>query len=302
MELKHMQTFVTVVQLGTLVAAARTLGYSQATVTLHVQELERALGAPLFDRVGKSVVITEAGRRAYARGLVLMDGVRELTRDVAAAHAGETGVVRLGAIEPTASTRLPAPMRRLGQAHPGITLHLEVGGTGTISDRVASGELDIGIATPPPARYELDFEPLFDEQLVLVLPAAGAKRGAARAADVGRLNVLLTENGCAYRQHIDDAFSRVGHPLRVHQEIGSVGAILACVRAGMGVGIVPAQAVPPRDPSLVVRSLVDLPLSIPVGVVSRRRTGRPAVLVSTVREHLIKDLRTSRASRSPRHT
>src|SRR5688500_5941092 len=98
MELRHMRTFVTVVQRGTLIAAARALGCSQATVTLHVQELERACGARLFDRIGKSVVITEAGRRAHARAVLLLDAVEEMQRDVAAAHAGDTGLVRVGAI------------------------------------------------------------------------------------------------------------------------------------------------------------------------------------------------------------
>jgi DNA-binding transcriptional LysR family regulator len=300
MELRHMRTFVTVVQLGTLIAAARALGYSQATVTLHVQELERAFGAPLFDRIGKSVVITEAGRRAHARAVQLLDAIDEMKRDVAAAHAGDSGLVRIGSIEPTASARLPPVLRRLAQARPGITVRLEIGGTGTISQRVAAADLDIGIATTP-RHQDIDFEPLFDEPLVLVFPATASAPRTVRAADVHSLHVLLTEDGCAYRRHIEEAFGSIGQRLRVHQEIGSVGAILACVRAGMGVGIVPARALPAQDPSLVTRHLADLPLSIPVGLVSLRRTGGPSALVSTVREHLTEGLRapasTSRGSR-----
>lgn len=125
---------------------------------------------------------------------------------------------------------------------------------------------------------------------MLVLPPMGVRR-TIRAADVGAMQILLTEDGCAYRRHIDEAFSRIGRRLRVHQEIGSVGAILACVRAGMGVGIVPARAVPAHDSSLVTRQVADLPLSIPVGLLSRRGTGGSAVLVSTVRDHLERGLR-----------
>ncbi len=290
-----MRTFVAVVERGTLIAAARALGCSQATVTLHIQELERELGAPLFDRVGKSVVITGAGRRAHARAVHLLDAIDEMKRDVAAAHAGDTGLVRVGSIEPTASSRLPPLLRALAQSRPGITIRLEIGGTGTICRRVESGDLDIGIATTPPPAHALEFEPLFEEPLVFVQAAGARARRTIRAADVGGMTVLLTEDGCAYRKRIEEAFSSHGHQLRVHQEIGSIGAILACVRAGMGVAIVPARAVRPDDATLVARKLADLPLTIPVGLVGRRRAGGPAVMVTTVREHLKQGLLRSRA-------
>lgn len=286
MELRHLRTLVTVVEQRTLIAAARSMGCSQATVTLHIQELERALGARLFDRVGRSVVITDAGRRASERAVHLLDAVDEMQRDVAAVHAGDSGLVRVGAIEPTASARLPPLLRRLARARPGVTVRLEIGGTGTISQRVASRELDLGIATAPPAEHGLEFEPLFDERLVLALPATAPVPRAIRARDVSAMTVLLTEDGCAYRRRIEEVFSSRGEPFRVHQEIGSIGAILACVRAGMGVAIVPARAIPDGDASIVVRKLADLPLSIPVGLVARRQAGGAAAIVLAVREHL----------------
>ena len=287
MEMRHLRTFVTVIERGTLIAAARALDCSQATVTLHIQELEREFDAPLFDRVGKSVVITEAGRRAHARAVHLLDAVSEMKRDVQAAHVGDTGLVRLGSIEPTASVRIPPLLQRMAQARPGVEVRLETGGTGTICQRVASADLDIGIATMPPAELRLEFEPLFDEELVLVLPATARPSRPIRAQDVAGMTVLLTENGCAYRRRIDECFEIAGHRIQVRLEIGSVGAILGCVRAGMGVAIVPALAVPTSDPTLITRRIRDLPLGIRVGLVSRPQSGGASALVRAVRQHLV---------------
>ena len=111
MELRQLTTFVTVVQEGTFSAAARALNYSQAAVTLHIQQLERELGARLFDRIGKSVRITPAGRRTHARARQILEAAEEMRRDAVAIEAGHAGQVALGCIEPTATVRLPRRAR-----------------------------------------------------------------------------------------------------------------------------------------------------------------------------------------------
>jgi DNA-binding transcriptional LysR family regulator len=288
MEFRQLQTFVAVVEHGTLIAAARALGYSQATVTLHIQELERELGAPLFDRVGKSVVITEVGRRVHRRAQQMLHAVDDMRRDVRASRAGERGLVRLAAIEPTASVRLPALIRKLCAMRPELDVRLSIAGGSGVADRVAGGDADLGIATPPPAASELAFEPLFDEPLVAVATRARARRLplVLRWRDLDGERILLTEHGCAYRRTIDEAFSQRGFRLRIGLEIGSTLGLLECVRQGVGVAIAPASAVQANDKLLVRRPIADVPLSIPVGFVTRPRIGEEGVLGRAVKEAL----------------
>jgi DNA-binding transcriptional LysR family regulator len=302
MELRQLATFVMVVREGTLSAAARALTYSQAAVTLHIQQLERELGARLFDRVGKSVRITPAGRRAHARALQILEAAEEMRREAAAIDAGDAGQVALGCIEPTASVRLPRALARLWTAYPKIEVRVEVGGTTSTSERVAAGGLDLGIASRPPAGLPLTFEPLFQERLVVVVSAARARklRAPLRARDLSDAGVVLTEHGCAYRRAVEEAFAARGAHLRISLEMGSTAALLGCVREGLGAAIVPAAALRHQGKGLAVREIADLPMSIAVGLVARAQIGDASGAVRIVREHLRARLREAGAKRQGR--
>ena len=287
MELRQLTTFVAVVRHGTLSAAAAALDYSQASVTLHVQQLEQAVGAPLFDRIGRSVALTPVGRRVHERALQILQAVGDLERDAAAMHAGDAGAVRIGSIEPTASCRLPAAVQRLRAARPGIDLRVEVGGTATMIARVRAGEVDFAITTTPPPDAGVLFERWFDERLVAVVPRRDGRARHRRltAAHLAAGGVVLTEHGCAYRQAIEAAFARRGARIAVRRQMGSVPAVIASVRNGLGVGIVPVTSVSTVDADYVVRPIADVPLRVAVGLTTRPSLAEPSRLVQVVRDH-----------------
>src|SRR5262245_16776904 len=107
MDLRLLQTFRTVVEVGSLLRAADALQYAQSTITVHLQQLEAALGVALFARQGKRMQLTEAGRALYDETAQLfrcVDGLQQRLADLA---TGLGGYIRMGAIEPTASLRLP---------------------------------------------------------------------------------------------------------------------------------------------------------------------------------------------------
>ena len=291
-------TFTTVVKAGTFLATSRALGYSQSTVTLHIQELEHELGVPLFQRAGKRVALTEAGRRLTTRATQILDALGELTRDMASLRGGGAGTVRIGVIEPTASVRLPPVLAALCAALEGLDVRLEIAGTGTVVRRVAAGELDFGIATPPDPDTSLRFEPLFEERLVLAVPRGAplARRRSISVRDLEHARVLLTEQGCAYRRAVQAALSRDGRQIPVVHEIGSVAAILSSVRSRLGVGIVPLSAVPSGLPGVVSRAISDLDVRIPVGLVLRAAVGSPSPAAEAALSHIRSGLR--RKSRS----
>jgi len=105
MELRHLDTFATVLAQGTFLAAARALGCSQSTVTLHIQELERELGVPLFTREGRRARLTPAGESLRHLTQRVRDSVAALRRGAEEVRDGSAGEVALGAVEPAASLR-----------------------------------------------------------------------------------------------------------------------------------------------------------------------------------------------------
>ena len=148
MELRFLETFATVLDAGTFLAAARTLRCSQSTVTLHIQELERELGLQLFSREGRRVRLTPAGESLRALSQRVRDSVLALRRGAEELRDGGAGEVALGAVEPAASTRISPVLASFSQARPRLRLRLEVSGTATLSRRVADGQLAFAVVSP----------------------------------------------------------------------------------------------------------------------------------------------------------
>ncbi len=119
------------------------------------------MGVKLFARQGKKMQLTEAGRSLCNQADYLLNYVATLQQHMADLVGSEAGHVRLGAVEPTASLRLPPLLVEFCNACPKVRLSLEVSGTQGISSRVADGALDLGICPPPAAQPALLFEPLF---------------------------------------------------------------------------------------------------------------------------------------------
>lgn len=269
MELRHIYTFQAIVKEGSFLKAAEKLMYAQSTITLHIQQLEAELGVKLFLRQGKKVQLTEAGRSLQEQADSLVARAMALQQTMFDLVAGEAGHVRIGVIEPTASLRLPQILAPFCQERPRIRLTIEVGNTRAISQRVACGALDIGICSLPEAHFGLDFEPLFVEQLALLLPEQHPLAGEAviRVRDLAKQRLLLTEEDCSYREVIESALLKRGTNPYSGLEIGSLETIKSAVQSGMGLAILPRAAITPVPARTVLREIEGLELSLPVGLV-----------------------------------
>src|SRR5260370_37179149 len=178
-DLRQLATFRAAAEQRTFVEPAKTLHYSQSTVTVQVKQLEAELGTPLFTRIGKRATLNEAGRALYEHAVAVLDHVDGVRQRMTEFAAGEAGHVRLASIEPTASLRLPALLADFLSTRSKVRLTVEVGGARTVSQMVASGNVDLGLASPPPAGLRRTFEPLFQQPLAVPLDAADplARRG-----------------------------------------------------------------------------------------------------------------------------
>jgi DNA-binding transcriptional LysR family regulator len=271
MELRHLETFDAACRHGSFVKAAAQLQYAQSTITLQVQQLEQDLGVKLFERDGRRLRLTEAGRLLRDRAERLLEGVTSLKETMAAIATGDAGYVRFGAIEPAASRRLAPLLVSFSRERPNVRLSIEVSGTVSISERVASGELDAGLCSPPSSRLGLAFEPLFVEPMALLLPEDDplAFAGEVPLDALRHVRLLLPDAGCAYRELIERSLGEHGFAPRVQFEISSMGMLARAVQAGMGAAIIPCASADPPPAGTAFRQVAGIDLGLQLGLVRR---------------------------------
>jgi DNA-binding transcriptional LysR family regulator len=291
MDVRHLQTFDAIVKAGSFVGAAEKLGYSQSTITVQVQALERELGMPLFARDAKRLTLTEAGRLFgdhVNRMLESLDLMRQAMDDL---RSGDAGLVRIAAIDPAAS-RLAPIFSNFMRHRPKARIVLEGGGTNSVAKLVAAGVVDVGLSSHPPAQLGLTFEPLYVEEQSVLLPANHplASRAKIRAKDVMGTRVLLTDQHCHFREMTENGFMSRGLHIEPSMEIGNYDALRRAVQNGLGIAIMPARAATPLPEGTVLRPLEGVKVGLPIGLVRRADAGPPGralqLLIEEIREGL----------------
>ncbi|MCA3865446.1 MAG: LysR family transcriptional regulator [Burkholderia sp.] len=236
MNIPLLETFRAVVQEGSALRAAERLGCTQSNVTARLRQLEESLDAPLFDRHGKRLVLNDAGRRLMPycdRILRLVDEATQVVRDTPVARS-----FRLGSMESTAATRLPALAAALKAHDPALGLVVQIGGEPDLADALLRGRLDAALTARAIVRPGLRYEPAFAEDMVLVSAATVTSRQLM--AD-NTVRLLAFHDGCPYRAVAEHWLKARGVAIESVSSFGTFGAILGCVAAGMGVAIVPKR-------------------------------------------------------------
>lgn len=257
LHLDHLRAFVTVAELGSFTAAAGRLQLTQPAVSLQVRQLERQLGTPLVERVGRVVRPTPAGEALLvhaARIEAALDGALDAVSRHRAAGGGR---LRLGTGATACIYLLPPVLKRLRQRFPDLDLTVTTGNTADIVKAIDTNQLDLGLVTLPVAGRHLEVTPVLRDEFVLVAPRGMALPRRITAAALAGRPVLLFEPGGNTRRITDAWLARAGVPLRPAMSLGSVEAIKALVGAGLGCAVIPGLAVRDRraDADLVVRPL-----------------------------------------------
>ena len=201
MELRHLRYFVALAECLSFTRAAERVHVTQSTLSHQIRQLEDELGHPLFERMGKRVVLTEAGETfvAYAsRALLEVDhGLAHLKR------AGDelTGEVRIGATGSFNVGFVPECLAIFLKRNPTVKVSVEELSADTIGQRLIDETLEVGVAYEPPDPTHLWFEPLYTEEMVLVVgprhPLAQRKR--VRMVELHRQNLVLLPHSFATR-------------------------------------------------------------------------------------------------------
>ncbi|HEX2556225.1 MAG TPA: LysR substrate-binding domain-containing protein [Microvirga sp.] len=234
-ETADLHVFLTVVEAGGVTRAAERLHRVQSNVTARIRRLEEDLGAVLFARAGRGLQLTPAGRRLvpYAERLLALAGeARDALQETQA-----RGVLRLGAMESTAASRLPEPLSRFHAACPAVTVELSTGDPRALTAAVLAGTLDAALVAEPVADPRLAVRPVFAEEIVVVARAGHPRIASPR--DVAPRTMLAFHPGCPHRKRMEDWFDRAGVPVERVVELSSYHAMLGCAVAGMGAAFLP---------------------------------------------------------------
>jgi DNA-binding transcriptional LysR family regulator len=241
MELAELEIFRTVVAEGGVTRAAERLNRVQSNVTTRIKQLEESMGVPLFVRDRRRLVLTAAGEALLDYAERILDLVQEARHAVA--PQSPRGRLRIGSMESTAASRLPAPLAEFHQRWPEVRLELSTAPTDVLVAQVRACKLDAALVAGHLDDPAFDATPLFKEELMLVTPRS--HRRVRSPEDVTLDTLIVFEQGCAYRRHAQSWFAthgRGGVPVRT-LELASYHAILACVAAGAGVAVVPRSVI-----------------------------------------------------------
>jgi len=240
MDIADLRIFETVARVATMNGAARELNTVQSNVTARIRMLELSVGAPLFRRHSRGVVLTAAGERLLPYAARMMQLVDEARRAVVDDGAPQ-GKLRLGSLETTAMLRLPPVLAAFAAAYPAVDVALTTGTTAELVERVLKRRIEGALVCGPVDHAELIQECIYDEELALV--TAPRLRRLRDLMVQREMKIIVLRLGCSYRQRLEAVLARRGIVGLRYLEFGTLDAIIGCVAAGIGATLLPRSVV-----------------------------------------------------------
>ncbi len=271
---KLLSTFLSVAEHTSFRKAAEQLHLSLPAVSMQVKQLEDRLGVALFQRTTRRVELTTEGEAlmiSTRKAMAEIDGA--LTRLQQAADA-QQGHLSFACVPTVASTRLPALLVAFSRLYPGITVQVSELTQPELLEAVRRREVDFGIGPAPDRLGELEMRPLFDDDYVAVLPAShpAADKRSITLRELSKMRMLALGTS-QFRKHLHESLAAEGLSPDLGYEFTHVSTAVAMIEAGLGVGVLPAVAVPERTSLKTVRIV--------------RPVMRRTIAVMTIRGHTL---------------
>lgn len=234
-----------VAETGSFTAAARRLHVSQSAVSRQVLLLEEELREPLFLRLGRKVRLTDAGEALLQLSRRVLTDIRETAATIADRQTALKGTLRLGGGMTVCLHVFPDLLKEYRRKHPGVEVKLTTGGTPELIERLRTGALDVALLTLPIEAADLMQVRVMREELLLAIHPSHplARQRRLGAADLDGKPCVLFERGSSTRRVIDEMFAREQIQPRIVMETENVEILKALTASGMGMTIVPYQAV-----------------------------------------------------------
>lgn len=271
-----LEVFLAVKETGSFHQAAERLNLSQSSITRRVQKLETALGSVLFERTTRDVRPTLAAKRLQMRAEAILNDVGETARamrDENAAYAHQQARTVTIATIPTVVPDLISPaIHAVRAGGHNARLRLMDLAANEVAEAVAQGEADFGICSIPMLEPSTDFELLFNDPVVLAMPASHRLAGQGQVAwsELESETLILPARGTGNRLLIDEAMARTRLPIRWTVEVGRSTTALDLVSDGIGVAPLPRSSVASRRGDAIIwRTMMEPVLVRPIGLIRR---------------------------------
>lgn len=236
---------------GSFKRAADSLFVSQPAISLQVQNLERQLDVPLFDRGGRRAQLTEAGHLLLSYGEKILGLCQETCRAIEDLQNLQGGTLIIGASQTTGTYLLPRMIGMFRKQYPDVAVQLHVHSTRRTAWSVANGQVDVAIVggeVPTELQDSLKVQSYAEDELALIVPAshAMAKLNSIHKDDLYKLQFITLDSQSTIRKVIDQVLTRYEidtRRLKVEMELNSIEAIKNAVQAGLGSAFVSISAI-----------------------------------------------------------
>ncbi|OIR02657.1 hydrogen peroxide-inducible protein activator [mine drainage metagenome] len=268
MNLKQLEYFVHVAELGSFSKAALVLNIAQPALSRQVRLLETDLRVTLLMRNGRGVVLTEAGKRLFDQSVGILQLVSHVREDIQANRNEPAGRIVVG-LPPSMGRLLTLPLvEGFRRSLPKARLAVVEGLSNYLSEWISTGRIDVGLLHNPEPQAALELTPVLDEPLGLVSPAdrSAGKKTTVTFADLIRYQLIVPERSHAIRKLLETQAALAGHKLNVVLEMSSVHSILELVGAGYGHAVLSptALAASGRPQAFRLRPLVEPRVTSPL--------------------------------------
>jgi DNA-binding transcriptional LysR family regulator len=245
MDLRQLEILQTIAETGSFTACGRKLHVSQSAISRQILLLEEELGEPLFLRVGRQVRMTTAAESLVQLGQRVFQDVKETVGKITDRTGDLRGMLRLTGGMKVCLYVFPPLLKHLRRVHPHLDMRITVATAGRSVEEIRGGQIDVGLLTLPVEESDLVTVPALREELLLMTTPKHplARRRGVAPQDLAAHPFVLFEAGSATRRVIDHFFASQDIQPLVVMDTENVEIIKAMVRTGLGISIVPYQAI-----------------------------------------------------------
>lgn len=240
MNLRELNIFITVCEYGSMSETARKLFITQPAISQSISELEEEYNVKLFDRIGKKLILTNAGEilRDYGKKiLILVNEAENSLKDISNMRAGR---LRIGASRTAGTYLLPSLIGKFIKTHKKIDLPYIIDNTSAIEKMILDNEIDLGIVEGPIHSKDIIINHFLDDELYLICSSSHhfSKRNSINIKEIADENMIIRERGSGTREVFEETMSKNNVTYNIKLELNSTEAIKKAVEANIGISVI----------------------------------------------------------------
>jgi DNA-binding transcriptional LysR family regulator len=260
-DLRQLEIFRSVVELGSFSKAAAAVSLAQASVSERIATLENMVGTKLLDRLGRQIVPTKAGELLYKHSVLMLEMKHTARLEIQEFLGIKAGNVHIGGSTIPGEYILPRVIRSFRDKHASITVSLTIASSRAIERRVLEGDLELGVIGSKSVHKNVICHKLWKDELVVAVPAQHrwAKRKGVTKKELFEEPFILRQTGSgtlnALEEYLQFSRSRDNDPQRVVAHFGTSTAVKEGIKAGLGISILSSRAVDTELKAGIIKTL-----------------------------------------------